>query len=195
MVEIALGPLTETLVATLLSLIGVVNLIQLMTLKRVSEYELLRSVDIKTRDIFDRHERGIYYYIAILGTAILSPITFALLFVDIYQSLSELDSGPYILAMVGIYWILMILWFLAQYVWTTKKTGLSLFFAILSILTAISVLLLNIITLDEKKWESYLPIALVVTSFFAIFASNTSNTYRNEQMGSHSVTHRDLSFD
>jgi FlaA1/EpsC-like NDP-sugar epimerase len=110
----------------------------------------------------------------------LGPAVFSVLFSRIYIETYELEAGPYILATVLIYWVLMILWFLAQYIWTKKATNVSTLFAVLAGISNVACIVLCIVTIEGSTVEKLLTGSLIVPVIFAIVATGTSNIYRRD---------------
>lgn len=176
MVEIALGSLIQVLVYSFSAISGMAIVIGLFICKKFYEAEFF---DVKD-PLFHKHEQSFYYYVGFYGSMFLTPAVFSVLFSRIYIETYELEAGPYILATVLIYWVLMALWLVAQYVWTKKETSVSIIFAVLAGISNIACIVLCIVTISGATIEKLLTGSLLIPVVFAIIASGTSNLYRKE---------------
>jgi hypothetical protein len=127
---------------------------------------------------YHEYEKTWYFVTAVVGSTVISALMFSLIFEDIYDATDVIDSSAVVLSLYPIYQLMMFLWLFNNYV----KFGhhkLSLLFVGLAISAAVINTVL-IFLFPFHDWTHYLNILLFVPPVFAIFATNSSRTFREE---------------
>lgn len=135
---------------------------------------------------FLEYEHGWYFFVAWLGSCASFALLFALIFQEIYESMDMIDSATTVLSFLAVYLIMMMFWVVVQYILPKRKNaGNSYAYTVifLAIASAVVVTVLVFATLHENPWYHYLVLALYVPPIFAIFATNSSATYRELRSG------------
>ena len=178
MTQVAYGNILEMLVA-----LGAVSFSVLFfylgkMLKAGYEAQFYRNV--RENELFKKHERGAYFWVAWVGTWVCVAVLFPAYFASIYDAFDNIDTAPYILAFLGLYGLLGLAWLETQYGAGTRPTRWYLLPAILMLLTAVCEIAIVFVGLRGSDWSQYAGIVILFPPMFAIFASNSANTYRSE---------------
>lgn len=141
-----------------------------------------RFREISDDATFLDYEDGWYFFVAWFGACFTFALMFPLLFQEIYESMDMIDSATTVLSFLMIYLMMMLFWVVVQYVISKRgytTNGYAYTFIFLSICCAVVVTVLVFATLHENPWYHYLVVIFYVPPIFAIFATNSSSTYKS----------------
>lgn len=178
---VVVGNLVELLAGILSTHVAFLTCLLIIVIKRYESkhFSTERHAIINGVDRFSAWENGWSFNLAWVGTCIVFAILFPILFSKIYNTTSIVDSAPYIFAFLSVYLILMALWVLSQYVFSTSHRAIPYFILILVLVIA-AIDSVYIYLLHDKGNEQYFIFILFIPPIFGIFANIFSNSYRDD---------------
>lgn len=177
------GVLAANLVEVLASLsasgFALVLALQMYTMKVFAMRRKYRDTAEDTT--FLEYEDGWYSFVAWFGACFTFALMFPILFQEIYESMDMIDSATTVLTFLMIYLMMMLFWMVVQYVITKRgytTNGYAYTFIFLAICCAVVITVLVFATLHQNPWYHYFVVLFYVPPIFAIFATNSSSTYK-----------------
>ena len=141
-----------------------------------SKFNFQKFIRVDKR--FHDFEKSWYFGVAWGGSAFMTALMFSLVFEEVYNSVNIIDTSTIVLALYPVYQLFMFLWLFTLHVWF-KHPKLSFLFVTLAMFVAVINTVL-IFLFPVHNWTHYLNILLFVPTVFAIFATNSSITFRND---------------
>lgn len=177
--------LIETLAVVTITAISSLYFFSIYILKLLMVRTLYAKA-IRHDSRFVAHENGFLFWASWFGACFVTALLFSISFSEIYNTAEVVDGAPYILSLYMVYLGLMAYWALVQYVWVRKSTKLSFFLIFLVYLVTVFNLVL-VFRLPESNLEhTLLVLLLLIPPTFAIFATNSSTTFRVDIL--HTIT-------
>ena len=131
---------------------------------------------------YREYEKTWYLTTAWLGSAFMTALMFSLIF-------QEISDASEVLAMYPVYQLMMFLWLFVQFV-VIHPAPTKMPYVFIGLAFAVAVInTVLIFLLPSHDWTHYLNIFLFVPPLFAIFATNSANTFRLQILPSLSPTH------
>lgn len=171
--------LIETLAVITITSISFLTFFTIYILKLLV-VKMLYEKSIRHDTRFSQYENGFYFWMTWFSACFLTALLFSISFSEIYNTAEVVDGAPYILSLYVIYLALMTFWALIQYVWTRPTRTVAIILIVLLYLVTVFNFIL-VFRLPESNWHhSLLVLLLLIPTTFAIFATNSSTTFRTD---------------
>lgn len=133
----------------------------------------------KTHSKFKDYESCWAFHFCWMGGMILCALFQIVIWVDIYQSIVDVDSTPFIFVIGFIYQAALFLWLVFHYVYRFPYSKTALLFALICGLV-FGILVVLTLHQDHREWYHWLTFLLIVPPIFGYSAVHESNIFRND---------------
>ncbi len=103
-----------------------------------------------------------------------------LYFSEVYENFETIESGTTILSLLIVYFYMLVIWVLIEYVYGREYRKIAMMFLIVGGTIAAAIITMVFVTLHQQNWQHYMSLLLIGPIISGIFATNTATTYREE---------------